>query len=137
MVSSTSYYDRSTAGVIDMTEVLPVILGMTVPVSRNLDDLDSGHGFTEEIRVSSVPGTRISWLVGGFYQNIYTQFQQSLVDQNFNDEVFGGIPVVPDGVFLAFLSKNDQKQTAAFADVTVHVTSAFDLAAGIRHFKVD
>jgi len=137
LVSSTSYYERSTAGVIDMTEVLPSIFGMSVPVAQNLDDLDNGHGFTEEVRLSSEANPHFTWLLGGFYQNVYTQFQQSLVDQNFNDEVFGGFPVVPDGVFLAFLSKNSQAQTAVFADVTVHVTMALDVAAGIRHFKVN
>jgi outer membrane receptor protein involved in Fe transport len=137
LVSSTSYYDRSTAGVIDMTEVLPSVFGMSVPVAQNLDDLDNGHGFTEEVRLSSEANPHFTWLLGGFYQNVYTQFQQSLVDQNFNDEVFGGFPVVPDGVFLAFLSKNSQAQTAVFADVTVHVTKALDVAAGIRHFKVN
>ena len=137
LVSSTSYYDRSTAGVIDMTEVLPSIFGMTVPVAQNLDDLDNGHGFTEEVRLSSDANPHFNWLLGGFYQNVYTQFQQSLVDPNFNDEVFGGAPVVPDGVFLAFLSKNSQAQTAVFADVTVHVTQSLDLAAGIREFRVN
>ncbi|HVO45245.1 MAG TPA: TonB-dependent receptor [Steroidobacteraceae bacterium] len=136
VVSSTSYYDRSTAGVIDMTVVLPVVFGMTVPVSRNLDDLDSGHGFTEELRVNSTIGP-VSWLLGGFYQKVYTQFRQSLIDQDFNNEVFGGAPVVPDGVFLAFLSRDEQSQTAVFADVTWHATSRLDLAAGIRQFKVD
>jgi outer membrane receptor protein involved in Fe transport len=137
LVSSTSYYDRSTSGVIDMTVVLPAVFGMSVPVAQNLDDLDSGHGFTEEVRLSSDANPHFSWLLGGFYQNVYTQFQQSLVDPNFNDEVFGGFPVVPDGVFLAFLSKNSQAQTAVFADVTVHVTKALDLAAGIREFRVN
>jgi iron complex outermembrane receptor protein len=137
LVSSTSYYERSTAGVIDMTEVLPSVFGMTVPVAQNLDDLDSGHGFTEEVRLSSESNPHFTWLLGGFYQNVYTQFQQSLVDQNFNNEVFGGAPVVPNGVFLAFLSKNSQAQTAVFADITVHVTKSLDVAAGIRHFKVN
>ena len=137
LISSTSYYDRSTAGVIDMTEVLPVIIGMDVPVAQNLDDLDSGHGFTEEVRLSSDAIPHVSWLIGGFYQNVYTQFQQSLVDENFNDEVFGGAPVVPNGIFLAFLSKDSQAQTAEFANLTVHVTQALDIKGGIRHFSIN
>jgi iron complex outermembrane receptor protein len=137
LISSTSYYDRSTAGVIDMTEALPSVFGMSVPVPQNLDDLDSGHGFTEEVRLSSDVNSHFNWLLGGFYQNVYTQFQQSLIDEEFNNEVFGGAPVVPNGIFLAFLSKDSQAQTAVFADVTVHVTPALDIAAGIRQFKIN
>jgi iron complex outermembrane receptor protein len=137
LVSSTSYYDRSTAGVIDMTEVLPFEFGMNVPVAQNLDDLDSGHGFTEEVRLSSDTNPHVSWLVGGFYQNVYTQFQQSLIDESFNEEVFGGTPVVPNGIFLAFLSKDSQAQTAEFANATYHVIPALDVTAGIRHFDTD
>jgi iron complex outermembrane receptor protein len=137
LISSTSYYDRATAGVIDMTEVLPSIFGMSVPVPQNLDDLDSGHGFTEEVRLSSDANRYVTWLVGGFYQNVYTQFQQSLIDENYNNEVFGGAPVVPNGIFLAFLSKDSQAQTAEFANVTFHVTSALAVTAGIRHFDTD
>ena len=137
MLSTTSYYDRSTAGVIDMTEVLPSVFGMTVPVAQNLDDYDSGHGFTEEVRLSSDANKYFSWLIGAFYQNVYTQFQQSLIDPNFNNEVFGGAPVVPNGVFLVFLSKDSQAQTAEFASGTYHVTSALDLTAGIRYFRTD
>jgi len=136
VVSSTSWYDRSTAGVIDMTVVLPFVFGMSVPVARNLDDLDSGNAITEELRVSGSSSV-FNWLVWFFYQNVYTQFQQSLVDENFNDEVFGGAPVVPGGIFLAFLSKDREIQTAGFADVTWHVTRQLDLTAGLRYFKVD
>jgi iron complex outermembrane recepter protein len=137
LLSTTSYYDRSTAGVIDMTEVLPSVFGMTVPVAQNLDDYDSGHGFTEEVRLSSDANRHFSWLLGFFYQNVYTQFQQSLIDPNFNNEVFGGAPVVPNGIFLAFLSKDSQAQTAEFANVTYHITSALDFTAGIRYFSTD
>jgi iron complex outermembrane recepter protein len=136
VVSSTSYYDRFTAGVIDMTEVLPFEFGMNVPVANNLDDLDSSHAFTEETRATANTGP-LTWLVGIFYQNVYTQFQQSLVDVNFNDEVFGGADVVPNGIFLAFLSKDSEAQTAEFADLTYSITHALDLDVGWRYLKVD
>ena len=134
VVSSTSYYDRTTSGYTDLTEALPFIFGMSVPVANNLLSVESGHALTEELHVSG----RISafdWLVGAFYQNVYTRFQQSLVDPNFNDEVFGGAPVVPDGVFLAFLSNDSAAQTALFSEDTYHVTRSLDLTAGIRYFR--
>jgi iron complex outermembrane recepter protein len=136
VVSSTSYYDRTTAGVIDMTEVLPFVFGMSVPVANNLTDLETGHALTEELRVSG-KSSALDWLVGLFYQNVYTRFQQSLVDQNFNSEVFGGADVVPDGVFLAFLNSDSAAQTALFSEETYHVTRSLDLTAGIRYFRYD
>jgi iron complex outermembrane recepter protein len=134
VVSSTSYYDRTTSSYTDLTEALPFIFGMPVPVANNLLSVESGHALTEELHVSG----RISafdWLVGAFYQNVYTRFQQSLVDPNFNDEVFGGADVIPDGVFLAFLSNDSAAQTALFTEDTYHVTRSLDLTAGVRYFR--
>jgi iron complex outermembrane receptor protein len=84
VVSSTSYYDRTTSSYTDMTEALPFIFGMAVPVANNLLSVESGHALTEELHVSGKVSA-FDWLVGAFYQNVYTRFQQSLVDQNFNN----------------------------------------------------
>jgi outer membrane receptor protein involved in Fe transport len=134
VVSSTSYYDRTTSSYIDMTEALPFVFGMSVPVANNLLSVESGHALTEELHVSGKISA-FDWLVGTFYQNVSTRFQQSLVDPNFNDEVFGGADVVPDGVFLAFLSNDSAAQTAVFSEDTYHVTRSLDLTAGIRYFR--
>ena len=134
VVSSTSYYDRNTSSYTDMTEALPFVFGMAVPVANNLLSVESGHALTEELHVSGKISA-FDWLVGTFYQNVYTRFQQSLVDPNFNNEVFGGQAVVPDGVFLAFLSNDSAAQTAVFSEDTYHVTRSLDLTAGIRYFR--
>jgi len=135
VVSSTSYYDRDTSSYTDLTEALPFVFGMPVPVANNLLSVESGHALTEELHVSGRLFAAFDWLVGGFYQNVFTRFQQSLVDPNFNDEVFGGADVVPDGVFLAFLNNDSAAQTALFTEDTYHVTRALDLTAGIRYFR--
>lgn len=134
VVSSTSYYDRTTSGYTDLTEALPFVFGMSVPVANNLLSVESGHALTEELRVSG-RSSAFDWLVGTFYQNVSTRFQQSLVDPNFNAEVFGGADVVPDGVFLAFLSNDSAAQTALFSEDTYHVTRSLDLTGGIRYFR--
>jgi outer membrane receptor protein involved in Fe transport len=134
VVSSTSYYDRDTSSYTDLTEALPFIFGMAVPVANNLLSTEGGHALTEELHVSG-KSSAFDWLVGVFYQNVFTRFQQSLVDPDFNDEVFGGAEVVPDGVFLAFLSNDSAAQTAVFSEDTYHVTRSLDLTAGIRYFR--
>jgi iron complex outermembrane recepter protein len=136
VVSSTSWYDRSTLGAIDMTEVLPFVFGMSVPVPSNVADLETNHALTEELRASGKTSA-LDWLIGFFYQNVYTRFQQSMVDVNYNNEVFGGADVVPGGIFLAFLDNDSAAQTAVFSQETYHVTRSLDLTAGIRYFRYD
>lgn len=136
-VSSTSYYEREKSGIVDMSVILPFFFGPTAPVDNSLDDFETEDGFTAEVRLSSTTDGPFEWIVGGFYQDVETKFIQSLLDPDFNDIAFGGLPVVPGGLFLAFESNDNLKQAAVFADITYNVMDSLRLTAGLRWSDFD
>jgi outer membrane receptor protein involved in Fe transport len=136
-LSSTSYFERSKSGILDMSIILPSFFGPDARVRNNLDDFDESDGLTEEVRITYNAGGKFEFLLGGFYQDLDSRFKQSLVDTEFNDIVFGGFPVVPNGIFLAFDSRENTEQVAVFGDATYHLLPSLHLTVGLRWFDLD
>jgi outer membrane receptor protein involved in Fe transport len=102
----------------------------TAGYSNFLLDL-SLRKFTQEFRVTSATGGRLEWLIGGFYTdennsnyqvaNVYDSHYQPLNNPVFTPFFFyGKLP-------------STYEEYAAFGDLTLNVTSAFDLTGGVRY----
>jgi len=84
--------------------------------------------FTQEIRFSSSVGTRLDWLVGGFFthENSNGSYQNTYSTDIATGQ-FEGSPV-----FAAVYSPLTLSEYAAFGDLTVHLTDRFQVQFGGR-----
>ena len=136
LTTSTSYAEQKQRAHRDLTFAfsgfLPSLIGPSqvyIPQKTNLKK------FTQEVRLSNQTALA-DWLVGGFYTN-----EKGLIDQ-------GIIPVIPGSLTQLDVSKtplgptlghlslpSKYKETAVFADATIHVTPQFDFQFGGRYSK--
>lgn len=82
--------------------------------------------FTQEVRLSSLPGSKLEWLLGGFY----TYEDNSTDDSKIiaNDLATGQFA----GLVLDFPYPTMYAEYAGFANATYHFTDRFDLQVGGR-----
>jgi iron complex outermembrane receptor protein len=91
---------------------------------------DHSRFFTQEVRLSNAPSSKITWVGGLFYSHesepTYTQF-------DYNQTVLQAFYGLPPGYFqkLAIVS-SDYQSEAAFGDVTVPLVGGVRLRAGLR-----
>jgi len=83
------------------------------------------HKFTEEVRLSLALGSKLDWLVGGFYTH-ENATQDDVWRATFPDT--GSVV----GVGLDFNDPSRFTEYAAFTDLTLHVTDRFDVQLGAR-----
>jgi len=90
-----------------------------------LFNYDESDKLTQEVRLSASIGTRLEWLLGGFYtKETAKQHQiQSAEDANTGQIV---------GQWAFFNYPRSFQESAAFADLTYHITDRFDVQIGGR-----
>lgn len=102
---------------------------------------DVEQGFTQELRLVSNPGAHFDWIAGLFFSrhNVQTKWDDSAPNlQEWKD--FSGSPY-PDSLmdangleFFIHRTQNDREK-AAFGELTWHMTSAWDVTGGVRIFR--
>jgi len=82
--------------------------------------------FTEEVRLSSLPGSKLEWQLGGFYtyEDNSTNHSQIIA----NDLATGAFA----GLVLDFPYPSTYTEYAGFANVTYHFTDRFNVQVGGR-----
>jgi outer membrane receptor protein involved in Fe transport len=146
VISTTSYFDRSSHLLQDYTHFISSVLFgspyMFLPgelESAVHDDLQ--RNWTQEIRIQSRPGGRMNWVIGGYYGKAKQSSHQVNYDPNLNALLArfgaGPLPLLPgDHAFDQFLAASD-KQEAAFGQADLEIRSGFKVTAGVRVAKVD
>jgi iron complex outermembrane recepter protein len=81
--------------------------------------------FSQEVRLSAPIGTHFDWLLGGFYTH-----EDSTVTQDINVISPDSGAVIATG--LSTTSPSIYAESAAFTDLTWHLTEQFDIQAGGR-----
>jgi outer membrane receptor protein involved in Fe transport len=81
--------------------------------------------FTQELRAILPLGSRVQWLIGGFYAN---------EDSEFGQTVLAASPSTGQvaGTFYTFLRPYDYTDKAVFTNFTVQLTDTFDVQIGGR-----
>lgn len=153
LVSNTSYYDRDQAGISDLSSFEAAVWtgnpifpqGMYAPSYNDT----SQQTFTQEIRLQSQNSdSRLTWVVGAFYQNA-KQHHHERVEDIFLPDLFlanTGVPfddVFPGGLYEGLYTvKIDpvdtvDKQLAAFGQIDYKITDKLTATAGVRYAKTD
>jgi iron complex outermembrane receptor protein len=136
LTTSTSYGEQKQSAHRDLTFAfsgfLPKLIGPSevfIPQKTNLTK------FTQEVRLSGQTPFA-DWLIGGFYTH-----EKGLIDQDITPVVPGTLTTIdvsktPLGPTLGHLSLSSKyRETAGFADATVHLAPRFDFQFGGRYSK--
>jgi iron complex outermembrane receptor protein len=107
------------------TPLTEQVFGVT---GTSLFDHNKTRKITQEVRLSAPLGQRFEWLIGGFYTHENTKFVQDFLavdpatGQSAGSWVDGNFP-------------QTYTEYAAFTDLTIHFTEAFDVQVGGRESR--
>src|SRR6185437_9795434 len=126
LVSITGYNINSFHDGFDLTvgfgPVTQTLFGVTG--TPDFEDVAT-RKFTQEVRLSAPLGESLDWLLGGFYTRERAHFDQTIEAE---DPISGPLLGVAEWTRLV----ESYEEYAAFGDLTVHVTSRFDIQFGAR-----
>ena len=128
LTSISSYQTNRTRLVYDFSALyVGVYNSFGLPYSAfGLPQTLTTDKFTEEVRLASGSNQFLEWLVGGFYTH-----ETSANTQSFTLLDLQGQPA-PNTLYT-FYAPSHYKESAGFADLTLHITSQFDISGGIRY----
>lgn len=147
VTSATGFWHRNAVHQEDSTEEIASAIGIPVydaaaggvgpntsPFGQGIADQDYTRQLTEEFRLAStaplhlasIPG-RLEWLIGYFYQDLYSETNQ-LLQAPQATPLFGGTDL--------FFNLQPQNiiQNAVFAHVSWGITPHWKVDAGLRHY---
>ncbi|MFO1465553.1 MAG: TonB-dependent receptor [Steroidobacteraceae bacterium] len=153
LTSSTSFFDRNQPGIQDLAAFESYLwVGQPPPAGMYAPSYNDTHqrNFTQEFRLQSTnPDSRVSWLVGAFYQrarqHLHQRVQDTFLPGLFNqyagdgptfEEIFGGMYL---GKYTVVIDPFDtvDKQLAAFAQADIKITDKLKATLGLRYAKID
>ena len=146
LYSNTSYMDRTRDLTQDYSFYVPALLGATslsvsTPAPTYMQNPQ--EQFTQEIRLQpDDQNRRLRWIVGGFFQRVTQNADQTIVSPGLNSvtqtlygasvlDIFG-VDLLPGGISYEGFDQTVDKQTAAFGQVDFKLTPEWTLTAGIR-----
>ena len=148
-VSSTTSYGETSA--VTGSDANALILGLPAtylpyytgnPINpryvATMNDSDSDHRFTEEVRLVSKPGDKLDYVVGTFYEHdtrklVWDIYEPGTTAQT---QASGGYVVTtsPDGHTFFEHAPQQFKEEAVFGELTWHITQRWQLTGGSRFF---
>ena len=150
LTSATSYFDRLGWQTQDASESIYWTNGVSslfAPVPYS--EVDPSRQFSQEIRLSSHDDGTLHWVVGAFYSNLHSIWQEESSSQAVATQSAAGqltytnpqtgqtlvAPPIPDGSYFTSYNPYTVKQTALFADGSFKITDQWKLSAGLRWYK--
>jgi outer membrane receptor protein involved in Fe transport len=133
ILSTTSYGRLNSDFLVDDSSAVlapGVTLQDALGFGAYVDDLADLNKFTQEIRISSPTTNFIEWQVGGYFTN-----EHGHIFQHLNGFGIPGGAILPIPSLEIVTLDSTYKETAGFANVTVHIIPQFDIQAGGRYSK--
>ncbi|MEI9927552.1 MAG: TonB-dependent receptor [Sphingomonas sp.] len=133
LTSSSSYAYQD--GLFDVD--LSGTFATGVPIAQAIPFYLYDHGiwktFVEETRISSNPGGKLDWTVGGYYlhRDLFLDGRETSTAAYLAAHAITGLP--SDATFTTFPSDTRTYELAGFADLTYHLTDKFAVSGGIRY----
>lgn len=133
ITSITGYAVSNSKGSFD-TSNLPFTLQFSgqffnTPYTAWVEDNET-RKFSQELRFSGSVAERVEWVAGGFYTDETT-------DLAGGQTAFRGGSWTPFGAWFTSAGPVGYRETAAFANVTPHITERFEVQLGVRYSEND
>ena len=131
-LAASSYSKSSNHRVYDQTYVFGQdfpLFGYPVGLSAYSLDVNLKK-FTQELRMTSKQGSRLEWIIGGFYTRETSNNDQYLTAQAMNGSFIDGF-----NPLLAAYQPASYAEQAIYGDLTYKITEKFDVSAGLRYSR--
>jgi outer membrane receptor protein involved in Fe transport len=135
LTSATAYLNTRADSRFDVTLAigdLPLLLGFPTSGISGEDIKLNLDKFTQEVRLTSKPGGRFLWQLGGFYTYEHGHQDQFIFINQPNGKPFVGLP----NLFNALLPST-YHEGAVFGNASYKFTDWFTLGAGLRYARND
>jgi iron complex outermembrane recepter protein len=127
LTSITSYSDRTSYDGVDATATFEPIFGVDAAFVDNVHI----EKFTEEVRLASPDSDRFHWMVGTFFTNENTYWQEvGLAYAPGTTTLVPALSPLLDGVIPSRF-----REWALFTNETFKLTDAWDISAGLRYSR--
>ena len=132
LVSSTSYAKTSPSVTTDLSKLYTPLLGAIFGVNAGAElvAMEPVHSFTQEVRLASSPGSRLEWLVGGFYTDEGAHETETINPINLTTKQVDQSLLPPLGTYSI---TSGYREYAGFGNLTYHFTPAFEIGVGGRY----
>jgi iron complex outermembrane recepter protein len=121
LVSATNYYDSKSRRFYDANQFVG-------GGSFTIRDFLPQTRFSQEVRLSSSGKSKLSWLVGGFYQKIESKNRSQQFDSPLD---FAGLGVTNYGTTF---NTDAQRQAAVFGELGYTFFDALTITGGLRYY---
>jgi iron complex outermembrane recepter protein len=129
LTSSTSRYTREEVQTQEAAEPVQYAFGIDFFVPNTyLQESDKTRQTTEELRLTSTGDSRFSWIVGGFYTDFLSTFDQ-------NSTVPGLIPLAGSSDLFGTHQPNRVHQYAFFGETYYNITERLKGTLGLRWYS--
>jgi len=127
ITSATSVWNREEKQTQDLAEDFQALVQLPFFIYSPLTETDTSHQWSEELRLASTGDAPLQWLVGGFYSQFRSNFQQdSIVD--------AWIPIVGSSNLITESQPQTIRQAAAFGNASYQISPLFKVTAGLRYY---
>ncbi len=145
LTSATGFWHRNSIHQEDSTEEIASAVGIPVydvsagglgpntsPYGQGIGNQDYTRQLSEEFRAAStrpvhLPRGQLQWLLGYFYQDLYSETNQLLIAPQ-------ATPVLGGTALFFNLQPQDIIQNAVFGNASWEITPHWKIAAGFRHY---
>ena len=128
LTSASSVWNREEKQTQDLSEDFQGLTQLNFFLPSPLTEIDTSHQWSQELRLaSSTPGP-LKWLVGAFYSQFRSNFQQIAVDDAW-------APVIGFSNLITESQPQAIRQAALFGNVNYKLSPLFDATVGLRYFN--
>ena len=146
LTSATGFWHQNSIHQEDSTEEIAAAIGIPVydvaaggigpnasPYGQGIANQDYTRQISEEFRLASrrpirLPRGRLQWLLGYFYQDLYSETDQVVSAPQ-------ATPVIGGTALFANLQPQDIVQNAVYGNASWQITPHWKIAAGFRHYR--
>jgi len=105
------------------------------PAFSSYNDTEENYKqFNGEVRLVSSHGGPVSWVIGGFYNNL--RVSRDYREHTPGFAAFAGVNRPDDLEYMSFV-RTQTKEKAVYGELTYHLTDAWQATGGLRYFKYD
>ena len=144
LTSTTSDWNRSLVQFQDSSEGFQNIYYTPSFYLNGTSETDDISQFSQEFRLASTGNAPFQWLLGVFYSNFKSEWDQTAINPAMTNYVYGTgayLPVTaadnPQGLVYVAHIPYDMKQYAAFTDLSYQLQPSLKLEVGGRYYKYD
>jgi outer membrane receptor protein involved in Fe transport len=129
LTSATSYWEREADQTQDASESASYTAGVYPYVSLPYSENDPSQQVSQEIRLTSRGDDRLHWVLGGFYSDLHSTWNEYGANAVF------AAPGNPNGIIYESVNPYWVRQYALFGDGSFKITDTLKLSAGLRWYR--